>query len=477
MNLQFKKGEIHALVGQNGAGKSTLIKICSGAISPSSGRILIGDRAYDMMTPQLSDLNGIAVVYQELNLVNELSVAENIYLGQKLTGKIIFHKKALLYRAAQILKIFKLDIPANTPVKELSTGYQQIIQIVKALSHNASIIIMDEPSASLSNTEVKKLFEVIHKLKDMGVTVIYISHRLDEIFHIADRVTVLRDGSKIRTLNISESNKDELITLMIGHKINEVYPPYEKHTGDHVILETRHLSGNGLNDISFQVKQGEVLALGGLVGSGRTALAQLLIGDTRPDSGEILVHGRPVKYHSPQDAINQKIVLVPEERKAQGLFLNMSIEKNISLPSVRRLSRGLILNHRAEKEIAAQYAGSLQVKASNLLFGVNTLSGGNQQKIILAKWMATEPEIIVLDEPTRGIDVGAKYEIYVLMKEMIKHGKTLILISSEIDELIHLADRMIILSEGKITANLPRSGFDQETILRYASKSDKAVET
>ncbi len=473
MSITFRKGEIHALLGENGAGKSTLIKICTGAIRPTSGTIVTNGQELPYMTPQLSEQNGIAVVYQELNLVNELSVAENVYLGQRIGGKHMYRQSVMEKKAQELLDRLEMNIPASALIKELSPGYQQLVEIAKALSLDARILILDEPSAALTDSEVQKLFKTVLKMKEMGTTVIYISHRLDEIFQIADRVTVLRDGCKIQTLDVKDTNKDMLISLMVGREMTEVYPTRrllpDQEREPEVVLEVDHLTGNGLKDISFQVKKGEILGLGGLVGAGRTELAQMLFGVVKKEAGVIRIHGREVQFHSPTEAIEHGIALVPEDRKAQGLILNMSIEKNISLASLKRMSKGLVINNRTEQDTAKNYAKSLKLKAASLEFDADTLSGGNQQKIVLAKWMATEPELIILDEPTRGVDVGAKYEIYLLMHEMIEAGKTLIMISSEMEELINMSDRIIVLSEGRQAGELEKSEFNQETILKYAS--------
>lgn len=472
LSIAFQEGEIHALLGENGAGKSTLIKVCTGAVRPSSGTIEINGRQYSQITPQLSEENGIAVVYQELNLVNELSVAENIYLGQKIGAKHIFHKSVIEQKADELLNRLGMNISSRSKVKDLSPGYQQLVEIAKALSHDARILILDEPSAALTDTEVQKLFKTILKMKAMGTTIIYISHRLDEIFQIADRVTIFRDGCKIQTLDVKDTDKDTLIRLMVGREMTEIYPKYTGSRSEEILLETDHLCGNGLKDISFQVKKGEILGLGGLVGAGRTELAQILFGAAKKESGRILLHGKEVQISDSAQAIEHGIALVPEDRKQQGLILKMSIEKNISLASLKRISKGLVIHNRTEKKIAGDYAKALKLKAASLEFEADTLSGGNQQKIVLAKWMATEPEIIILDEPTRGVDVGAKYEIYLLMHEMVRAGKTLIMISSEMEELINMSDRIVVLSEGRQTGELKKEEFDQEKILKYASGAE-----
>lgn len=473
LNMAFQKGEIHALLGENGAGKSTLIKVCTGAVKPSSGIIKINGNQYSYMTPQLSEENGIAVVYQELNLVKELSVAENIYLGRKVSGKHIYNRLQIEKKAEELLNGLGMNISARAKIRDLSPGYQQLVEIAKALSHDAKILILDEPSAALTDTEVQKLFKTILKMKAMGTTVIYISHRLDEIFQIADRVTIFRDGCKIQTLNVKDTNKDTLIRLMVGREMTEAYPKYNGKCSDEIILEVSHLCGNGLKDISFQVKKGEILGFGGLVGAGRTELAQMLFGDVKKESGYIKLHGKEIELNEPAQAIRHGIALVPEDRKQQGLILKMSIEKNISLASLKRISKKLTINNRMEKRMAQDYAKALKLKFANLDFGADTLSGGNQQKVVLAKWMATEPEVIILDEPTRGVDVGAKYEIYLLMHEMLRAGKTLIMISSEMEELMSMSDRIIVLSEGRLKGELKKEEFDQEKILRYASGAEE----
>ena len=469
LSLSFKKGEVHALLGENGAGKSTLIKICTGAVKPTAGTIETNGHVFTEMTPQLSEQNGIAVVYQELNLVDELSVAENIFLGQKLTGNQLFSKSLAEKKARELLASMDMDLPVTMPVKYLNPGYQQLVVIAKALRMKTRILILDEPSAALTDTEVQHLFKTVLKMKEMGTTVIYISHRLDEIFQIADRVTVLRDGCKIDTLQVADTNKDELVSMMVGRQMTEAFPEYVPCFTDEVVLEVEHLYGNGLSDISFTARKGEVLGFGGLVGAGRTELEQILFGVVKRDSGSIRLHGKELKAKAPINAIREGISYVPEDRKQQGLLLDTSIKKNISMASLKELSKGLVINQRDETQLAKKYAQALRLKAADLNYAANTLSGGNQQKIVLAKWLATQPDVIILDEPTRGVDVGAKYEIYLLMKELIKSGRTLLMISSEMEELVNMSDRILVLSEGRLTGELQRGEFDQETILRYAA--------
>jgi ABC-type sugar transport system ATPase subunit len=470
INLSFRKGEVHALVGENGAGKSTLIKIVSGAICPTAGTVVINGREFPFMTPNCSKENGIATVYQELNLVKELSVAENIFLGEKFPGRRLFNRREVNRRASEIFNHFAPDLQSSTIVGSLTIGYQQMVEITKGLSKNAQIIILDEPTAPLSNDEVDILFDAIEKLKSSGVTIIYISHRLDEIFRIADRVTVLRDGQYITTKDVGDTCKSELIKYMVGREMTESFPVYEGEPSGEVIMELRNVTGNGLKDISFRVKKGEILGLGGLIGAGRTELAQMIFGAVKPESGQILMKGKPIAPQSPYDAIALGVSLVPEDRKQQGLVLGMSIRDNITMACVRDISKWLVIDRKQESRIVDEYKNAMRIKLTDVNVPVMSLSGGNQQKVVLAKWMATKPEIIIFDEPTRGIDVGAKYEIYLLMHELLRQGKTLIMITSDMEELINMSDRIVVLSEGRKTGELARDEFDQETILQLSSK-------
>lgn len=471
INIQFRKGEVHALVGENGAGKSTLIKICTGAISPTAGTIHVNGQSFPMMTPSLSKENGIAAVYQEFNLVKEVSVAENIFIGEKIGGSRLFNRKRSVEEGDKIFRQFAPNVGAKTLVKDLSVGYQQMVEISKAISHNAQLLIMDEPSAPLTNTEVESMFRVVERLKNQGVTIIYISHRLEEIFRLADRVTVLRDGEFIVTRDVCDTTKDELIRDMVGRQLKEAFPVYDGNVQSETILEVEHLTGNGVSDISFSVRKGEILGLGGLVGAGRTELAQMLFGMVRPKSGLIKIKGREVNFKLPRNAIHSGIAMVPEDRKKQGLILGLSIKENISMACLKQISRWTVVSRERQKNIVEQYQSSMKIKMANADVPVKNLSGGNQQKVVLAKWMATEPDIIIFDEPTRGIDVGAKYEIYLLMHELLRQGKTLIMISSEMEELISMSDRIIVLSEGMQMGELEKDEFSQELILQYSSKT------
>lgn len=473
VSLDIKKGEVHALVGENGAGKSTLIKTCTGAISPNEGDIIVEGKEFSEMTPKLSEENGISVIYQEFNLVGELSVAENIFLGNAIRNGVVIDRKRMVEESQKIFDQLNIDINPKTLVKNLTVGYQQIVEIAKALSKNAKILIMDEPSAPLTKSELKYLFEMVDKLKKQGVTIIYISHRLDEVFRLADRVTVIRDGEKIKTLNTDETNVDELITLMVGRELKETFPPRESNIQDDILLEANHLTGNGVVDCTFNVKKGEVLGFGGLIGAGRTELAELIFGYSEIESGEIIYKGEKISPKSPEEAIDHGIALVPEDRKQQGVLLDIDIKGNISMAILQRISSYSVVDKTREIDISSNYRKKMNIKTPNLEQKVKNLSGGNQQKVVIAKWLASNPDLIILDEPTRGIDVGAKFEIYKLINQLVAEGKTIILISSEMEELIGMSDRIMVLAEGEITGMLQKDEFSQEKILNYASKTER----
>jgi len=470
VSIEFRQGEVHALVGENGAGKSTLIKTCSGAIAPTQGEIYISGKRFERLDPLMSQENGIAVIYQEFNLVNELSVAENVYLGTPIRRGIVPDFKAMEKKTGEILERFEIKLDPKKLVENLSIGYQQMVEITKAVSKNTQILIMDEPTAPLTTAEVDTLMNVIRQLKAEGVTIVYISHRLEEIFNISDRVSVLRDGKLIKTMDTKDTDREELIRLMVGRTLNETFPDRENVETDEVLLETKGLTGNGVKNISIQVKRGEILALAGIMGAGRTELVQMLFGMVKLESGEIYFKNQKIAPKSPAQAAQLGIALVPEDRKQQGVILEMSIASNITLAQIRELSRFTVIDKRKEKQMAEKYQNELRIKTPSLAYEVNSLSGGNQQKVVIAKWLATSPELIILDEPTRGIDVGAKQEIYNLMNELIRNGKTIIMITSEMEELLGMADRIVVLCEGVMTAVMDRQEFNKETILHYASK-------
>lgn len=470
VSLEVRRGEILALVGENGAGKSTLIKTCSGAITPTQGEIVINGKSFTGMTPQTSEQNGIGVIYQEFNLVGDLSVAENIFLGRAIRKGMVIDLKAMERESKKILDSLNIKINPKTLVKTLSVGYQQMVEIAKAVSQNAKLLIMDEPSAPLTSAEVEAMFAIVDKLKAGGVSIIYISHRLDEIFRLADRITILRDGQYVTTLNTDETNKDELVKYMVGRQLTEVYPKRDEIcVKDEVIFEAVNVSGNGDKNISFKIHRGEVLGLGGLVGAGRTEFAELMFGMRPKTAGKFIFKGKEILPKTPKDAIELGIGLVPEDRKKEGALLGMSIRCNINMPIYQRISKGTVINEKKEEEIAQTYRKEISIKTPTLDQLVKNLSGGNQQKVILAKWLAADSELLIFDEPTRGIDVGAKQEIYTLINHLVEQGKTVLMISSEMEELMGMSDRILILAEGNMTGELNKSEFNQERIMQLAS--------
>lgn len=474
VSLTVRKGEVHALVGENGAGKSTLIKTCSGAVTPSKGEIIVNGKVFHSMTPTLSEQNGIGVIYQEFNLVGDLSVAENIFLGRAIRKGIIVDQKAMEREAKKILESLHIDIDPHSLVKKLSVGYQQMVEIAKAVSQNAKILIMDEPSAPLTNAEIESMFAIVEQLKRNGVTIIYISHRLDEIFRLSDRVTILRDGQYVATLNTEDTNKDELVKYMVGRELTEIYPQRSSTCiKEEVIFEAIDVCGNGNRDISLRLNKGEVLGLGGLVGAGRTELAELIFGMQAKTSGKFIYKGKEISPRNPKEAIDCGIGLVPEDRKAKGALLGLSVQNNINMPIYPRISKGSVIDTKKEYEIADRYKNEISIKTPGLNQIVKNLSGGNQQKVILAKWLAADVDLLIFDEPTRGIDVGAKQEIYMLINALVEQGKAVLMISSEMEELMGMSDRILVLSEGCITGELRKDEYDQETIMRLASMERK----
>lgn len=469
VSISFKKGEVHALVGENGAGKSTLIKTITGAIEPTSGELTVQGEKFEALTPAMAREHGIAVVYQEFTLVPVLSVTENIFLGEFLCKGAFYQKKEMNKKARELLNNLNIDLNPETKVEDLTTGYQQIVEIAKAASKNAQILIMDEPSAPLTNNEVEAMFQIVEQLKSQGVTIIYISHRLEEIFRLADRVTVLRDGAYIDTREVSATDKEELIRLMVGRTLKETYPE-RNYTTKETVLEVKNLTGNGVKDISFELKKGEILGLGGLVGAGRTELAAMLFGNAKIKGGEIRLHGKSIKPKRPSEAIAEGISLVPEDRKQQGVILEMNVRDNLCMSMLKKLAVRGVVKSKAEEDFADKYVKDLGIKTPGIRQKVKNLSGGNQQKVVLGKWLGVHPEVLIFDEPTRGIDVGAKQEIYKIMTDIVKGGKSVIMISSDMEELLGMSDRLVILSKGRQTKILNKDEFSQEVVLKYSAE-------
>ena len=470
VTLQLRKGEVLGLIGENGAGKSTLIKCCSGAVIPTSGKIKVNGKEFDRMTPQLAAENGIAIIYQEFNNVGELSAAENLFLGRPIRNGIMIDRKAMEAEAAKAFAQLQIKIDPRELVKNLSVGYQQMIEIAKAIQQNAKVLIMDEPSAPLTSNEVENMFKVVELLRTQGVSIIYISHRLEEIFRLSDRIEVIRDGEYVTTLITPEATVDELIRLMVGREMTQKYPPRKDCIDEkNVVLELKNVTGNGDHNMSLKVHAGEVLGLGGLVGAGRTELAEVIFGAKPKESGQILLHGREINPKSPREAIDLGIALVPEDRKRHGALLTNSIKNNINMPIYERISKASVIDSGTEKKTAEKYRKEIQIKCPTINQLVKNLSGGNQQKVILGKWLAADSTLIIFDEPTRGIDVGAKFEIYKLINDLVESGRSVLMISSEMEELIGMSDRIIVLAEGQMTGELEKEEFNAYTIMAYAS--------
>ena len=467
VSVSFQQGEVHAVMGENGAGKSTLIKIISGAINPDpGGQIVFDGKSYSQMTPALSAENGVAVIYQDINLVTPMTVAENMFMGRKMGRG--YSKRRLNKLAQAIFDEYGFNLNPAMRVERLSPANQQMVEIARAISNNARIMIMDEPTAPLAAAEVDLLFSVIAKLKAKGVTVIYISHRMDEVFQITERVTVLRDGQYVATLNTADTNRQQLVNLMVGRELNENFPTRKTPVGD-VILEARNLTGNSVENISFRLHRGEVLGFAGLVGSGRSETMELICGAKKMDSGEVWMNGKKMHITSPASAIAHGIGLIPEDRKEQGVILFNTVKFNTSLSAAHKLTKLGFISGKKNKEMAEKYRETLRIKVPHINQMVVNLSGGNQQKVVLAKTLAADPDVIIFDEPTKGIDVGAKQEIYNLMNELVAQGKAIIMVSSDMEEILGMSDRIIVLHEGLVSGELQRSEFSQERVLHLAS--------
>lgn len=468
VSVEFEEGEIHALVGENGAGKSTLVKIISGAISPTEGVVEIGGEKFSSMTPQMARKKGIEIIYQEFHLVSSLSVAENLFLGNFLGNGVTINRKEMNRRTQEIFEEMKVPISPDEIVGNLTTAYMQLVEIAKAVIKDVKFLIMDEPTAPLTNAEVEILFSIVERLKKKGVTIVYISHRLNEIFTLADRVTVMRDGHLISTRRIEETNRETMISEMVGREVSETYPERHVIPGEDVI-EVKDLCGDGVKNISFKVKAGEVLGLAGLVGAGRTETVRMIFGADKAESGEIYLRGKKLKLNSPKDAVSHGIALVPEDRKLQGVVLGLSIKDNISLPTIKKMSRGIVVDSQKEMDTVREQIKELRIKTPSEEQIVKNLSGGNQQKVVLAKWLASNANVLIFDEPTRGIDIGAKQEIYQLINRLAAQGIAIIVVSSEMEEIMGISDRIIVLCEGEVTGEIKKSEFQQDEIMQMAS--------
>lgn len=471
VDFSVRPGEVHALIGENGAGKSTLMKILAGADTKDSGQIFIDGKESHIDTPQEAMRLGVSIIYQEFNLVPYMNAAENIFLGREpasvVPGLIDFGR--MYSDAEKIIDELGVALDVRTPMNHLSVAQQQMVEIAKATSRKSRIIAMDEPSATLTDHELENLFGLIRRLKAEGVSIIYISHRLEEIFEIADRVTVLRDGELVATKDIAETNRADIIRMMVGRELSDSIPKIAAEARD-VALEVRNLNRAGvLHDINFQVRSGEILGIAGLVGAGRTEVARAIFGADPIDSGQIIMNGKPVTIHSPRRAISLGVGLVSEDRKALGLVLGMAVRENISLANLGVLSRLGFIKRRKEREIAESYVKDVLIKTPSIEQAVQNLSGGNQQKVVLAKWLFTKSKVLIFDEPTRGIDVGAKTEIYQLMNRLAAQGVAIIMISSELPEVLGMSDRTLVMHEGRIAGELSGKDATQERIMGLAT--------
>ena len=469
--LELFGGEVLALLGENGAGKSTLIKILSGAHQPDAGRIILDGEEVRMRTPHDAQRLGVAVIYQEFNLVPAMSARENIFLGREKSSFGFVSETDESRRAAELFQQLDVAIDPETPCRRLSVAQQQVVEIAKALSQRARIIVMDEPSAALTQQEVDKLFATIRDLKAQGIGIIYISHRLDEIFAIADRATIMRDGEHIATESVKDLTRDRLIELMVGRKLDAEFPKRKAEIGAERLVCRNLARGKSVKGVSFDLHRGEVLGLTGLVGAGRTETARMIFGADLPDRGNMFLDGRELHLRSPRDAIRAGICLLTEDRKAQGLVLGLAVRENFGLPNLSHLARLGFVRQRQERSAFATYVDSLKIKIPHQEQLAKNLSGGNQQKVVLAKWLESNSEIIIIDEPTRGIDVGAKYEIYLLMNRLAASGKAILMISSELPEVLGMSDRVLVMHEGRITGEINDvEHATQEDVMELAAR-------
>lgn len=467
INLELKEGEVHVLIGENGAGKSTLMKILSGAYHQDEGELLIDGEVVKKNSPIISSSLGIGMIYQELNLIPELSIVKNIFLGSE-KKKGIFNAQEQMYQESQkYLKLLHLDIDPNTLVKDLGVGTQQMIEIAKAISKKSKILVLDEPTSSLTDLEIKELFSIIRMLKEQGVGMFYISHRLEELYEIGDRVTIMRDGAKVGTYNLNEIQMNEMIEKIAGRKIENLYPRNRIPHGE-CVLEVKNCSGSGFKNVALKVYSGEIAGLSGLVGAGRTELARAIFGIDSYISGEILLEGKRVKKNSPKDAAEAGIGFLPEDRKVQGLSLKKNIRENMVISVLSRLNKGGIVNTKKEQEICNRYVEKLQIATPTIEKLSGFLSGGTQQKVVIAKWLMANPKLFIFDEPTRGIDVGAKSEIYRLMDELVHQGAAVLMISSDLSEILGMSDRIYVMSQGSKTGELNYDEADQSSVLTCA---------
>ena len=470
--LDLKAGEVVALMGENGAGKSTLMKILTGIYSKDSGEIQYMGQEVCFKGPAESEEAGISIVHQELNMMNDLTVAQNLFIGREEMNGFLIDDKKMNEKARELFKVLKIDINPAEKIGNLTVGKQQMVESAKAISSKAKVIIFDEPTAALTDSEIEELFKVIRDLKKQGTGMVYISHRMDEINVISDRVIVMRDGEYVGTLITKECCKDDIIKLMVGRAIfGEPKIASNVAKDAPVVLKCENLNrGKAVKDVSFELRKGEILGFSGLMGAGRTEVARLIFGADKKDSGKIFINGKEVTIHTPQDAVAHGIGYLSEDRKRYGLIVDKSVEENTVISSLNDFVKGIFIDKAKSKEVSQKYVESLKTKTPSVSQLVKKLSGGNQQKVVIAKWLVKNSDILIFDEPTRGIDVGAKSEIYALMERLAKEGKSIIMISSELPEVLRMSDRVIVMCEGRITGILDIAEANQEVIMQSATK-------
>ena len=469
-SIVFRRGEVHALCGENGAGKSTLCKMLSGALVPTGGVIAIDGREHARLTPREAKACGIGMIYQEFNLVPELPVYENIFIGKELRRGVVVDRAEMIRQTRELFDRMQVKVDPCALIRGLSVAYCQLVEIAKALKEDVRVLIMDEPTAPLTNQEVGVLFGLVRTLREQGITILYISHRMEEVMELSDRLTVMRDGAVVCTMDTAGATQKQIIEMMVGRELGADFPAKGGYEGPcEELLAVSGLTNDKISDVSFTLHRGEILGLAGLVGAGRTETLRAVFGADPIRAGEVRLRGKPVRIASPADAIRQGIGMIPEDRKRQGVHLQLSIRENMSLIVIQKLSRFLTVSRRRESALIGRYMDTLRIKMGSPALPVSSLSGGNQQKVVLTKWLATEPEILFFDEPTRGIDVGAKQEIYHLLDALRRQGKAIVIVSSELPEIIGMCDRILVLYEGRLMGELDGASATQEAVMAYAS--------
>ncbi len=466
----LKDGEVHALMGENGAGKSTLMKILTGVYKRDSGTVLVDGQEVSYKTPQEAEKAGIVFIYQELNVLFDLTVVENLFMGKEIKKAFgVCDMKAMREKALEVMKKVGVNIPVDAVMSDLSVGQQQMVEICKALMVDAKVIIMDEPTAALTESETEGLFKVINSLRKKGVSIVYISHRMEEIFQLCDRITILRDGVYIDTKEIKDITMDDVVQMMIGREIGERFPKREVKIGEEVIKVEGLTSGKHFHDVNFSVRAGEVLGVAGLMGAGRTEIMQAVFGNLKKDSGKIYIEGKEVTIKNPRQAIAAGIGFITEDRKTEGLLLEKSIAENIEIANLGKVSNHNVLKKEKQDELVKKGINEFKIKCFGPWHECNNLSGGNQQKVVLAKWVYTDPKILILDEPTRGVDIGAKKEIYNIINELAAKGVAVIMVSSELPEVLGMSDRIMVVREGEVRGILDGKEADQAKIMTLAT--------